>query len=174
LVRAALMLLARRADVIFVFAGDGPTLQACQALVPAEQRDTIRFLGQFPAAGQPHVIEDLVDSFDVGVLATFTEGISNTVVEYMVLEKPVVASDGGAMSELLVDGETGFLVPPRDAAQLAARIEQLLDDAGLRLRMGQAGRRRVESAFLLERQVAKFVALYDALVPPGRSANSAS
>ncbi len=174
LVRAALRLLARRQDVVFIFAGDGPTLPACQALVPAEQRDAIRFLGQFPAAGQPHVIEDLVDCFDIGVLATFTEGISNTVVEYMVLHKPVVASDGGAMSELLVDGETGFLVPPRDAAQLAARIEQLLDDAGLRQRMGEAGRRRIESAFLLERQVAKFAALYDALVPPGRSPNNAS
>ena len=76
----------------------------------------------------------MVNVFDIGVLATHGEGISNSIMEYMALGKPVVASEGGGTCELVQDGITGFLVPRRDPQALAARISQLLDDQ-------EAGRR---------------------------------
>src|SRR5262249_16906176 len=105
-------------------------------------------------------LESLINLFDVGVLATFTEGISNSIMEYMALSKPVVATDGGGTKELVLEGETGFLVPAGDAAALAARLDALLDDARLATRMGLAGRARLLAAFDLSSLVEKHRAVY--------------
>lgn len=155
LVRAARQVLQRRSDVVFVFIGDGETLAACRALVAPDEAGRIRFLG-----GCASGLESIVNVFDIGVLATFTEGIPNAVLEYMALAKPVVATDGGGTRELLVEGETGFLVPPRDATRLAERLTTLLDDAALRQRLGQAGRARALTHFSLERMASQYRALY--------------
>lgn len=169
LIAAALRLLAERRDVVFLLVGIGPSLEACRALVPDELRHWIRFTGAWPGA-----IEDLVQLFDIGVLATFTEGISNSIVEYMVLEKPVVATDGGGTPELVTDGETGLLVPQRDPARLAAAIARLLDNPALRLSMGRRGRRYVEDQLSVERTLQRFDALYGSLLARRRPANTAS
>jgi glycosyltransferase involved in cell wall biosynthesis len=159
LIEAARIILARRADVRFVLVGGGPTLEACRALVRADEQDRIQILGRVPGA-----IEDIVRHFDVGVLATFTEGISNSIIEYMVLGKPVVATEGGGTPELVEEGRTGFLVRERDPEELAERIVRLLDDAPLRQRMGEAGRTKVQAEFVLERTVQKYADLYDAIL----------
>ena len=155
LVHAACQILQRRSDVVFVFIGDGETLATCRALVAPAEAGRIRFLG-----GCASGLESIVNVFDIGVLATFTEGIPNAVLEYMSLAKPVVATDGGGTHELLVDGETGFLVPPRDATRLAERLTTLLDDAALRQRLGQAGRARALTHFSLDRMASQHHALY--------------
>ena len=162
LIRAAERLLGHRKDVVFVMVGDGETLEQCRRLVPAELRDDIRFAGAVGVG-----LESLVNAFDIGVLATFTEGIPNAVMEYMALSKPVVATDGGGTRELMQDGVTGFLVPARDAAALAGRIERLLDDPGLRETMGAAGRRRVVEEFSLEQLVRRHRTLYEQVAGRG-------
>jgi glycosyltransferase involved in cell wall biosynthesis len=91
---------------------------------------------------------------------THGEGISNAIMEYMALGKPVVATDCGGNSELIVEGETGYLIANRDTAGLIKRIEKLLDDTLLTLRMGEAGRRRISDAFSQERMTAAYAALY--------------
>lgn len=156
LIRAAALILQRRKDVVFLFVGEGETRAACQALVAPELMHSIRFLG-----GTAEGLEALVNVFDVGVLATFTEGFPNAVMEYMALGKPVVATDGGGTRELLLDGETGSLVPARDPQVLADRLLLLLDDPALRERQGSAGRQRVLAEFSLERMVARQLALYE-------------
>ena len=154
LVRAAELVLGQRAGVVFLFIGDGETRAACQALVAPALAGRIRFLG-----GCADGIESLVNVLDIGVLATFTEGLSNSIMEYMALAKPVVATDGGGTRELVIDGVTGFLVPARDARQLADRLLALLDDPALRRQLGNAGQRRVLDGFCLARMVAQQLAL---------------
>jgi glycosyltransferase involved in cell wall biosynthesis len=151
-IRAAHTLSRIRQDVRFVAVGDGATLAASQTL--AAGSDAIQFLGQRKS------IEAVIDSFDIGVLSTFTEGISNSVMEYMAMRKPVVATDGGGTRELVVDGETGFLVPPENPAALATKIGDLLDDPVLARRMGEAGEAKLRREFSLTRMVGETVKLY--------------
>lgn len=91
------------------------------------------------------------------------EGLGMVVLEAAAAGVPAVGSDLGGIRETIVDGETGFLVPERDPAALAARMGTLLADEGLRRRMGTAARRRVEQEFDIVRQTAGLEALYDGL-----------
>jgi glycosyltransferase involved in cell wall biosynthesis len=158
--RAARELNGKRKDVVFVTVGDGEKLQACKEL--AGGVGSIRFLGR-----RKDVV-DIVATFDIGVMSTYTEGISNSIMEYMALRKPVVATDGGGTRELVVDGETGFLVPPGDAAALASRIEYLLDHPDVAKRMGEAGEARLKREFSVTRMVAETVELYESAVADAR------
>jgi glycosyltransferase involved in cell wall biosynthesis len=157
-IRAARLVLARRDDVVFVAIGSGPTLESCRAMLQDSERATILLPGRVDGS-----VEDVVAMFDIGVLATFTEGISNSIIEYMVMGKAVVATDGGATPELVLDGETGLLVKASDAEELAAALCKLLDDPELRARMGRLGRRHVERHFAQEQTARGYGELYDRL-----------
>ena len=151
-IQTARQLSGKRRDVRFVTVGAGQTLAACQRMaagIPA-----IQFLGERKD------VEAIVETFDIGVLSTFTEGISNSIMEYMALGKPVVATDGGGTRELVVDGETGLLVPPRDPDALAAKIEYLLDHPHIARRMGAAGAARLRRQSSMETMVERTVQLY--------------
>jgi glycosyltransferase involved in cell wall biosynthesis len=150
---AADAILNERSDVTFLAIGDGEMLDECRQSV-AHRTKGIRF----PGARQD--VESIVNIFDIGVLATPGEGISTSIMEYMALGKPVIASEGGATHEIVVDGETGFLVPQRDVRAMADRIRQLLDDRSLAARMGAAGRQRMTDCFSLERLTTDTVAVY--------------
>ena len=141
-----------RSDVVFVAVGDGETLQASKEMAAGVA--AIKFLGQRKN------VEEIVETFDVGVLSTFTEGISNSIMEYMALRKPVVATEGGGTKELVVDGETGFLVPPKNPDALAAKIEYLLDNPEIARHMGDAGEARLRRKFSTARMVEETVELY--------------
>jgi glycosyltransferase involved in cell wall biosynthesis len=84
------------------------------------------------------------------------------VLEAMAAELPVVASRVGGLSELVVDGETGLLVPPRDADELAAALGRLVADPDLRRALGAAGRAYAESSFAPEAFARAHVDLYAA------------
>ncbi len=106
----------------------------------------------------------LYSALDVCVLpAVKPEGLGNVLLEAMALSKPVAGSAIGGIPEVIEDGGNGFLVPPGDAAALAERLGQLLGDAGLRRRMGEAGRRRFEDLFRFEVCRDKVLALYESL-----------
>ncbi len=148
---AAKRLLAKRNDVVFVTIGDGKNLNACKKLAVDPN---ILFLGN------QQQVESIINVFDVGVLATFTEGISNSIMEYMALAKPVVATDGGGTSEIIIDKETGFLVKQGDVNDLADHIEMLLNDEPLSHDMGNRGKERLQEVFNLEKMTHQMVALY--------------
>ena len=145
-IRAAQEVLAQRKDVVFIAIGDGKNLDACKRMVSPNE-ECIWFLGERKD------VEAFVQQMDIGVLCTFTEGISNSVMEYMAAGKPVVVTNGGGSSELVVNGETGFLVPPSNPRAVAEKLEVLLADAEKARKMGIAGRRRLESQFSLEQLV---------------------
>jgi glycosyltransferase involved in cell wall biosynthesis len=95
------------------------------------------------------------------------EGFGVACAEAMAHGRPVVASAVGGLRDLVVDGETGLLVPPGDVAALRAALERLLADAELRRRLGEAARERVREHFSWERAAALTVAAYrDVLSPP--------
>ncbi len=81
-------------------------------------------------------------------------------MEYMALNRPVVATDGGGTRELVVDGETGFLVPPANSDAVAATIEYLLDNPTIARRMGETGEARLRRDFSITRMVEETIGLY--------------
>ncbi len=104
---------------------------------------------------------DLLAACDVVVDASWAgTGITGTIREAMALERAVVATDVAGNRELVVDGENGLLVPPRDVAALAAALHRLLGDPGLRVRLGAAARRRVVAHFSTEARLDRLDALY--------------
>ena len=97
--------------------------------------------------------------------STKREGLARAVIEAMAYRVPPVVSDAGGNPELVVDGESGIVVPTRDARAIADAIETLYRDEALRLRMGEAARERIGVAFRNEDTVRNTIALYEELVP---------
>jgi glycosyltransferase involved in cell wall biosynthesis len=83
----------------------------------------------------------------VGVLTSESEGLSNSLLEYGAMGVPTVTFDTGGNAEVVVEGETGFLVPEGDVEALADRVAEVLGDEGLRIRLGEAARRRCREVF---------------------------
>src|SRR5204863_8419055 len=102
-------------------------------------------------------------AFDIFVMSSITEGLGTSLLDAMAAGKPVVATTAGGIPEVVVDGETGFLVPPRDHEAMADAIVRLLKDGGLRNRMGQAGRARAETQFSSDRMVQNTLRVYQTL-----------
>ena len=101
--------------------------------------------------GKRKDVETLVQQIDIGVLCTFTEGISNSVMEYMAAGKPVVVTNGGGSCELITDGVQGFLVPPAQPLAVAEKIELLAGDSVKDQQMGLAGGKRISHPSFLWR-----------------------
>ena len=105
-------------------------------------------------------VAEALGSADVFLHLSLGEGIPNVVLEAMAAGLPVVATDVGGTGEAVRDGVTGFLVPPRDPRAAGDALERLWRDAGLRERMGAAGRALVEAEFGRDRQDREWAALY--------------
>lgn len=102
--------------------------------------------------------ERVMAAADVVVCSSFFESYGMVNVEAMSCGRPVVSTNRGGPTETVVEGETGYLVAPGDAAALAERVVALLRDAALRGRMGAAGRARVEAHFSAAAMAAQFTA----------------
>jgi glycosyltransferase involved in cell wall biosynthesis len=112
-------------------------------------------------AGRRANAADLVGELDVLALPSWTEGLPLVVLEAMARRRPVVATPVGGTPEVVVDGETGLLVPPRDPDALAAALRRLLADADLRRRMGDAGYERVRERFSADAMTGRVLEIYD-------------
>ncbi len=99
--------------------------------------------------------------FDVAILASLHEGLPNSVLEAMAMGAPVVATAVGGTTELVIDGDTGFLAPPADADALARRILDALRDPDRSARMAAQGRQRALSLFSMRRMIESVERLYD-------------
>ncbi len=120
--------------------------------------DKVRFAGFREDAAE------VAKLFHVGVLSSSLEGFPNVLLEQMALKKPVVATNVGGVPEIVVDGETGILVPPGRPKILAREVIGLLEDPAGASRMGAAGRRRVERSFSMRAQVDKILNLYEEIL----------
>jgi glycosyltransferase involved in cell wall biosynthesis len=154
LVRALARLPEGGFDVMLV--GDGPDR--------GEVEDEIRKLGvegRVQLAGERSDVPALLADSDVFVLSSRSEGLPVSVLEAMAAELPVVASNVGGLGELVVDGQTGVLVPPGDPEALAEALGRLIGDRELRRRLGAAGRARAERLFDLDAFRQAHLDLYD-------------
>ena len=100
-----------------------------------------------------------MQSFDMFVLPSLSEGLSSAILNAMACSLPVIATKVGGIPELVAHDVNGLLVPPGDPASLARAIERLVADPELSFRMGQHGRKRVEEQFTLKRKILETEAL---------------
>jgi len=156
---AASVLAERFPDVCFLVVGDG-------AIRPElEERARRMGLGQRIAfTGFRSDVPELLSEAAVSVLPSLSEGTSNTLLESMAAGIPVIATRVGGNPEVIEDGVSGLLVPPRDSAALAAATARLLEDEALAARLGEAGMRRVSELFSIEGSVHETEHLYQRLV----------
>ncbi len=115
-------------------------------------------------AGSRDDVPSLLRSFDLFVLPSRAEGISNTILEAMACGLPVVATAVGGNTELVADGETGRLVPASDSVALATAIRAYVEDSDLLARHGAAGRQRVERQFSMDAMMQAYVDVYDTVL----------
>lgn len=139
--------------------GDGPLRGELEALaVSLGLEDEVTF------TGSRSDVPELMQAMDVFVLSSRSEGISLTLIEAMACELPIVATSVGGNPEVVMAGETGFLVPSNDPAALAAKIIQLLKSPEMRQKLGIQGRRRAEREFSLSRATAQYANLYHSIL----------
>lgn len=152
--KAAQLLLKSRHDITFIAIGSETDSQESSKLIDLNCRKYFRLLGKRSN------VESYINLMDVCILATFTEGISNSILEYMAVGKPVVATIGGGTEELVKSGVTGFLVHHSDYESMFSKINELLDNEELRREMGSRGRELVKMQFSIDRMVMNYISLY--------------
>ena len=145
-------------DIRLLLVGDGPEDRRLKALVESlNLQENVVFLGA------RNDIPQIMDLFNLFVLPSLGEGISNTILEAMASGLPVIATRVGGNPELVIDGETGRLVPAGEPERMAqAMLDYLLEPATM-LSHGECGRQRVLDVFSLEAMVARYTAFYDSL-----------
>lgn len=147
-------------------AGDGPERPRLESLARRlGLSDSVIF------AGLSHQMEKFWRECDLAVVpsAEFIEACPMTPLEAMAAGKPVVATENGGLPELVVNGETGTLVPPGDVAALAEALERYAADDELRTAHGVAGRARVLEMFEIERCAQEYLKLFQGLAKHRRS-----
>jgi glycosyltransferase involved in cell wall biosynthesis len=155
LIEAAASVVKQVSDVRFVVLGEGGLRPQLEKQIKHLHLERHIFLAGFRAD-----VLELLKDVDVFALSSVHEGMCTSLLDAMAAEKPAVATAVGGIPEVVDDGETGFLVPPRDPAALAARITQLLREQDVRRRMGRAALERVRRLFTVERMVEQTAAVY--------------
>ncbi|MGO9754342.1 MAG: glycosyltransferase [Solirubrobacteraceae bacterium] len=158
LIRAVALLKRRGVAIRCVIAGEGPEREQLQRLVGALDCEAEVWL-----AGLRSDVPALLAALDVAVLPSDSEGSPLAVLEYMAAGLPIVATAVGGVPELIENEVHGLLVPPRDAAALAAAIERVICDRELAVRLGQQARLRQASEFDLAVCVRRLEGLYTEL-----------
>lgn len=163
LVRAFVRLLARaprlRCRARLALIGDGPLYtEAAGELESAGVRELV----WMPGARDD--VPELLRAFDLFVLPSLAEGISNTILEAMASGLPVVATRVGGNGELIVEGDTGALVPRADPDALALAMQRYAEDPELAARHGRQGREHCGREFSLETMMRRYMAVYDELL----------
>ncbi len=155
LLQAAGLVFSEIPNAHLVLVGDGPLLdELVQSAQDAGILNRVHFLGARKD------VPEILRALDVYVLSSESEGMSNTILEAMASGRPVIATAVGGNPELVVDGETGLLVPPNDPAALAVAITKLLREPEQRRQMGVLSRQRIEEKFSLEVMVRHYAEVY--------------
>lgn len=156
----ALPLIVREApNIQVIFIGDGELreelLNKAKAL---KLENNALFLGM------RNDVPEIISCSDLFVLPSINEGFGIVLLEAMAMRRPIVATNVGGIPEVVLDGETGILVPPKDPVQLSDAILKLLKDTSLARRMGEYGYQRLKSCFDIKEIVLKTERLYEGLL----------
>lgn len=144
-----------------------------------EVRALISHLGldkYFIFTGDRTDIPEIISVFDIFVLSSRSEGFSNALLEAMASGKPTIATDNGGNSEVVIDRQTGLLIPPCEVKPLAETLLELLSDERLRRSLGEEGLKAVSRRFTVKRMMDETEGLYKSLLTAssGNSSLSAS
>jgi glycosyltransferase involved in cell wall biosynthesis len=164
-IEAARQILAKRDDVTFIIVGEGPEEQPIRRLI-----EQLGLTSRIRMLGFRNDLLNVFRSLDVFVIPS-VEGdtIPQVLMQALAMGLPVVSTTVGSIPDVVIEGETGFVVPPRDAQALADRVLPLLDDAGLRARMGANGRALVERFYSIDKMLDRMEEVYSTLVRQRRT-----
>lgn len=160
LVRAFAQVVMEKPNTVLLIAGDGPLRPSVEELVRELRLEgSVRFLGI--RRDMPR----LMNAADAYAMSSAWEGMANVLLEASASGLPIVATDVGGNGEIVIDGETGFLVPPKDPGKLAQAMLHLMSlPQEERKHMGERARQYVEENFSLERVVDRWECLYRELL----------
>lgn len=157
-VDAACKVLDYRNDVTFLCVGRGVLEQSIRARIP------LKYKSKIIMTGFRTDVDDIQNMCDISVLCSnnkiHLEGVSNTILEAMAFGTPVIATTGGGTDEIIVNNETGYIIPPYDCSELAMRINLLLDSEDLRNMMSFNSKQRVYKYFSLDNMVNQYYNLF--------------
>ena len=168
LIDAVPHILSKVPDARFLIVGAGALKETLEHQIKHLHLDHHVILTGF----RPDVLS-LHKGFDLFVTSAPTEGIGASVLDAMACGRAVVAAHAGGLSEVVVDGETGLLVPAHNSAALAEAITRLLQDSTLRERFGRAGLARARRIFNVDRMVDETLQVYDRLGDTDRGVDTA-
>ena len=145
LLMAAAQILQRWPQVVLLIVGDGPLHKQLQEMV-----DQTGIAGRVIFSPSRRDLPNVLAAIDIFVAPSLWEGFSLVILDAMAMQKAIVASDIPSISEAVVDGVCGSLVPPRDPEALADKINLLLSSPDLRIALGEAARQRAVEMFSVE------------------------
>ncbi len=158
-IKAAEQILEERKDVSFLAIGEGKNFTRIKDMIQKKHCNFILM------PGRQVDVESIINIFDIGLLINnisgHGEGISNAITEYMALGKPVIATDSGGNKEIVLNGKTGFIIPPFDVNILVEKIQLLLDNEQLFYEMGIKGKERIQSEFSLKKFISAYIKFYE-------------
>ncbi len=144
-----------RNDLTFVAVGSGENLERIQKRLSDEEIKNIILTGSIKN------VEELISICDIGILLSpFGEGISNALIEYMALSKPVIASNKGGNCELIDIDKNGILLKDDNLSEVCKAIDVLLSDDYLRDSIGENNRKKIEEQFTADRMTSEFMNVY--------------
>ena len=141
----------------FIQVGEGELRQTIEARI-----DELGLQNTFHLLGRRNDVPDLLSAFDIGVLTSHAEGFSNSILEYMAAELPVVVTDVGGNREAL--GETGIIVASRDVGAISSALQRLASDPELRQTMGTLVSQRVRELFAADTIRERWLYFYRSLL----------
>jgi sugar transferase (PEP-CTERM/EpsH1 system associated) len=153
--RALARVRAAGIDFAAVIAGTGPAFQDTVRLA-----ESLNLGGHIQLLGNRDDVASILSAFDIFVLSSRSEGLSNTIQEAMATGLPVVATNVGGADELIVDGETGVLTPSGDDRAMADALIALARDDGRRASFGRSGAERAHTQFGIERMFSDYENMY--------------
>lgn len=150
---------------LVVVGGDGASEQGTSMREALESlAQELGILNCILFAGRADDPSAYIARFDVAVLCSESEGLSNSLIEYMQAARPIVCTDTGGNPELVEDGITGYLVPVGDADTLADRVLRFLSDRQMAARLGRAAHNSARSSYPISRMVGEQMDCYDAVL----------
>jgi glycosyltransferase involved in cell wall biosynthesis len=155
LVEAAHLAVQKMPDLRFVILGEGELREALERVIKEYHLEKHVLMPGFRTD-----VLGCLKSFDVFVMSSVTEGLGTSLLDAMACSRPIVATMAGGIPEVVENGATGLLVPPRDHTALADAILSLVGDPRRRQAMGDAGFARVNAKFTVERMIAGTAAVY--------------
>jgi glycosyltransferase involved in cell wall biosynthesis len=162
LIQAAIALLESNNSMRFILVGDGTDFMEIKNSIPDRFKDKIILLGKRTD------VESIANLFDIGILLTNSkvhgEGISNSIIEYMALGKPVIATRGGGTNEAVVHNQNGYLLSANNSEELIQAIQNLMSNKSLREAFGKKSSQNAHEFFDLTIMTENYISMYQKLL----------